>query len=93
MLVHHAMPALIASLAELKTTGLPSRRICPRRLVEPVRDVHERRLARAVLAEEGMHFALRTSSETSSLATMPELLRDARILEDELSVTRARSYR
>ena len=59
MLVHHADP---------RVDRLP-RRVDPQRLaiqpklalvrvVEPVEDVHQRGLAGAVLAEQGVHFAL-----------------------------------
>ncbi len=53
-------PASIASFAELKLDGLPGDEDLARiGLVEPVEDVHERRLPGAVLAEERMHLAAR----------------------------------
>ena len=53
------MPRVIASCGELMTTGFARRcRISPSSgVVEPVEDVHQRRLAGAVLAEQRVHLA------------------------------------
>ena len=51
-------PASIASFAELEGDALPGDEDLARvGLVEPVQDVHQRRLAGAVLAEERVHLA------------------------------------
>ena len=52
------IPASIASWAEPNATGLPLQQdLALVGLVEPVEDVHQRRLAGAVLAEERVHLA------------------------------------
>ena len=52
------IPCSIAAFGEPSSTGLPLIRISPSSgVVEPVEDVHQRRLAGAVLAEERVHLA------------------------------------
>ena len=52
-------PASIAALGEPSCTGLPAiTDLALVRVVEPVEDVHQRRLAGAVLAEQGVDLAL-----------------------------------
>src|SRR5579884_1229399 len=60
------------------------------RPVQPVEDVHQRRLAGAVLPEQRMHLPRRTSNETASLATTPgNSLRIPRISRTSSSVNPA----
>ena len=66
------IPASIASFAECERDRLAVEQDLARvGLVEPVEDVHQRRLAGAVLAEQRVHLARRRSKSTWSLATMP----------------------
>ena len=52
------MPRAMASVGPLICDGSPSSRISPSSGVrQPVEDVHQRRLAGAVLAEQGMDLA------------------------------------
>ena len=52
-------PASIAAFGEPSCTGLPADLdLALVRVVEPVEDVHQRRLAGAVLAEQRVHLAL-----------------------------------
>ena len=80
------MPAWIASRAEENETDLPFSRISPSvGPVEPVEDVHERRLARAVLAEQRVHLAAaHVERDVVVRDDARELLADAPHLEDEL---------
>ena len=74
VLVHHPdSGARSRPSAELKVTGSPCSRISPASgLVEAVEDVHQRRLAGAVLAEQGVHLAAAGGrGRLSSLATTP----------------------
>ena len=58
VLVHHPDPALDRVLGRRERRLLPVEEDLPRvRVVEPVEDVHQRRLAGAVLAEQRMHLA------------------------------------
>ena len=65
-------------------TGLPLRRISPSSgLVEPVEDVHQRRLAGAVLAEQRVHLAAaEVEVDVVVRDDAREALRDAAQLED-----------
>ena len=73
VLVHHPDARLdrVVRRAEPHRLAL-DRDLALVRVVEPVEDVHQRRLAGAVLAEERVHLALdRGRSSTSSFATIP----------------------
>ena len=78
------IPASIASFADANVTGLPpSTDLAGVGLVEPVEDVHQRRLARAVLAEQRVHLAA-TELEVDVVVgdDAGERLRDPAHLED-----------
>ena len=80
------IPASIASRAEENEMGFPfSRDLSPVGPVEPVEDVHERRLARAVLAEQGVHLAAAHVERDAVVGDdSRELLADVPHLEDEI---------
>src|SRR6185437_7730692 len=62
--------------------------------VEPVQDVHQRRLARAVLPEQRMHLAApHIERDVVVRDDSRELLADAPHLENELVAHRGRCYR
>ena len=74
VLVHHADPVVDRLPRRARSvTGSPLIRISPSSgSVEPVEDVHQRRLAGAVLAEQRVHLAARAGrGSTWSLATTP----------------------
>ena len=77
-------PASMAAFGEPSRTGLPLIRISPSSgWYEPVEDVHQRRLAGAVLAEECMHLALDQIERDVVVRDDPrEALRDVPHLED-----------
>ena len=77
-------PESIASLAELKLTDLPRDEDLARvGLVEPVQDVHQRRLPGAVLTEERVHLAAREIEADVVVGEHArELLDDPAHLED-----------
>ena len=77
-------PASIDALGEPRRTGFPLIRISPSSgVVEPVEDVHQRRLARAVLAEQRVHLALEEVEADVVVRDDPrEALRDVAHLED-----------
>ena len=80
------IPRAIASLAELNATGLPLMtdlaRVGP---VEAVEDVHQRRLAGPVLAEERVHLAApQVEVDVVVRDDARELLADAAHLEHEV---------
>ena len=79
------IPAPIASFAEWNVTGLPcSEDLAGVRLVEPVEDVHQRRLAGAVLAEQRVHLAAAELEVDVVVGDdARERLRDPAHLEDE----------
>ena len=78
------IPRAIASFGELKTTCLPfDQDLALVRPVEAVEDVHQRRLARAVLAEQRVHLALaQVEVDVVVRDDAREPLRDAPHLED-----------
>ena len=89
------IPASIASRADEKLIGLPVHEdLAAVGPVEPVEDVHQRRLACTVLAEECMHFA---TADVEGDAVVRddawELLADVPHLEDEIVAHRNRTLR
>ena len=78
------MPAAIAACGESIEIGLPVEQdLALVGLVEPVEDVHQRRLAGAVLAEERVHLALaQVEVDVVVREDAGEALRDAAELED-----------
>ena len=78
------MPAAIASFGEWMATGLPSMQdLALVGLDEPVEDVHQRGLARAVLAEQGVDLA-RADGQIDVVVghEAAEALRDAAAAQD-----------
>jgi hypothetical protein len=76
------MPSPIASEGDVKRTASRRRGSLPRRAVEPVDDVHERRLAGPVLAQERVHLTAPQLEVDASLACQrAEALGDAAELE------------
>ena len=84
VLVHHPEPRLDRVLGRSEGDGLPADEdLALVGLVEPVQDVHEGRLARAVLAEERVHLAAReVEADVVVGEHAGELLDDPAHLED-----------
>ena len=88
------IPASIASFGELeRDAARPLTRISPSSgLVEPVEDVHQRRLAGAVLAEQRVHLAAaQVEVDVVVRDDSGEVLRDPAQLEDRTLVSHARA--
>ena len=78
------IPTSIASLADANDTGFPAQAdLAGVGLVQPVEDVHQRRLAGAVLAQQRVHLAAREVEVDVVVGDDPrELLGDPAHLEN-----------
>jgi hypothetical protein len=84
VLVHHAHAPIDRIAGRRDANGLPVQMdLALVGVVEPVEDVHERRLARAVLAEQGVHLALGQLEVDAVVGDHPrEALRDSLQFEE-----------